>query len=993
MDLLRGRRMVGGKTSRAPGLVCGRRNARLEELFMRLPSRTSSGRFRLEQLESRSAPATLTVTTLNDSGPGSLRAAIDTANLDSISDRIVFDPSIQGGTVNLTTPINPPADSADNAQPVGPCALVVRTPIRIQGTGETIFRPNSIPAPPPFNAQFVSKFRLFQVTSFGDLTLENLTLSGGSARGGSSASGGGAAGLGGAIYNQGTLRILGCTLTGNEAVGGSAGSGALSGGGGMGGSGGTNGSGGAPNGGGPATAFSGTGGVGRFGGGGGAGKSGQAGAEGGAGGEGGPGGFGGGGGTGANGGAGAGKDAIPGDGGSGGAGGFGGGGGAGGVRGAAPAGSAGLAGDGTGGGGGFGAGRGADGGGSGGGGAGMGGAVFNQGGSIVLFNSTITGNSATGGGAGKGATAGSGLGGGLFNLNGTLSSTNVTIAGNTADSGAALVNLSLEVGSATSTQTATLFIANSILANGAGRSDLVNTRKNGSATVNATGPNLASVVVSSNGGTFVGTPFTVADPNLGPLAKNGGLTQTLAPNPGSPALDAGTKDAAVNALLTTDQRGPGFLRLSNGAVDLGAFEVQVPVVIAPNALPSAVVSVAYSQTLTASGSPGPYTFAVTAGALPTGITLTPAGQLVGTPTSPGTATFTVTAANGTAEVGTTVFTLTVTAPTPFLIGGATDGSVRSLTNGTLGTPFTALPGLGVAARSAVADVTGDGLPDFVVGAGPNAASLVAVVDGKSGAEVVQFVAFEESFQGGVFVAAGDLDGDGKAEVVVTADESGGPVVAVYRGAQLAAGLGGDVAQITRFFGIAGDPNFRGGCRPALADLNGDGAADLVIAAGVQGGPRIAFFDGQSLKVGSPDPSRLIGDFFAFEDTLRNGAFVAAGDFNGDGKAEVVFGGGPGGAPRVRVFDGAILLTAPSFRNVDAISEAAQLANYFAGDSSLRGGVRLAVHDAALLTGSGDGEASRVREFRAANLLTNANPTPDREHDPFAAVLARGVFVG
>ena len=55
------------------------------------------------------------------------------------------------------------------------------------------------------------------------------------------------------------------------------------------------------------------------------------------------------------------------------------------------------------------------------------------------------------------------------------------------------------------------------------------------------------------------------------------------------------------------------------------------------------------------------------------------------------------------------------------------------------------------------------------------------------------------------------------------------------------------------------------------------------------------------------PPKLVGDFFVFEPTLRNGVFVAAGDLNGDGKAEVVFGGGPGGGPRVMALDGAAVV--------------------------------------------------------------------------------------
>src|SRR4029079_8234107 len=62
--------------------------------------------------------------------------------------------------------------------------------------------------------------RLFQVTTTGSLTLQNLTLRGGTALG-APGGGGGSAGLGGAIENQGNLSIIGCTLTGNLALGGS----------------------------------------------------------------------------------------------------------------------------------------------------------------------------------------------------------------------------------------------------------------------------------------------------------------------------------------------------------------------------------------------------------------------------------------------------------------------------------------------------------------------------------------------------------------------------------------------------------------------------------------------------------------------------------------------------------------------------------------------------------------------------------------------------
>ena len=73
-----------------------------------------------------------------------------------------------------------------------------------------------------------------------------------------------------------------------------------------------------------------------------------------------------------------------------------------------------------------------------------------------------------------------------------------------------------------------------------------------------------------------GTPSVTSDPILGPLANNGGPTQTFALLSGSPAINAGNNASAVDAgnnSLTTDQRGTGFPRIMNGTVDIGAFEV------------------------------------------------------------------------------------------------------------------------------------------------------------------------------------------------------------------------------------------------------------------------------------------------------------------------------------------------------------------------------------------------------------------------------------
>jgi parallel beta-helix repeat protein len=79
-------------------------------------------------------------------------------------------------------------------------------------------------------------------------------------------------------------------------------------------------------------------------------------------------------------------------------------------------------------------------------------------------------------------------------------------------------------------------------------------------------PNLAT---TDGGGNHLGVA-----PGVGALASNGGATQTLALLPGSGAIDAA--GAAVPSFPGNefDQRGAGYARLVNGALDAGAFEVQ-----------------------------------------------------------------------------------------------------------------------------------------------------------------------------------------------------------------------------------------------------------------------------------------------------------------------------------------------------------------------------------------------------------------------------------
>ena len=233
---------------------------------------------------------------------------------------------------------------------------------------------------------------------------------------------------------------------------------------------------------------------------------------------------------------------------------------------------------------------------------------------------------------------------------------------------------------------------------------------------------------------------------------------------------------------------------------------------------------------------------------------------------------------------------------------------------------------------ASADVNGDGTADMVVAPGAGRGSDIRVIDGLSGASIASFLAYESSFIGGSYAVAADLNGDGKAEIITGTDQGGGPRVRVFDGASVASGAA-EPTVLADFFAID-DPEFRGGVRVTLGDLNRDGISDLVVSAGFGGGPRIAGYDGAALAQGQKVP--LFSDFFAFEPELRNGAYPAVGDTDGDGYGDLIVGAGPGGGPRVKLFDGKAMLG----------NELQVRRDSFAGSATDRTGVRVAAIAAA-----------------------------------------------
>ena len=401
----------------------------------------------------------------------------------------------------------------------------------------------------------------------------------------------------------------------------------------------------------------------------------------------------------------------------------------------------------------------------------------------------------------------------------------------------------------------------------------------------------------------VGLPFSF---QLTPTGGDSTLPYAVSVDPNNNPLPPGLLVSPSGLISgTPTQSGPFQVQFrvsqSNGLRGTTLSYLQVTnaqpgvVVISPATLPDGKAGVAYSQLLTATGGTGAVNFALSAGTLPAGLTLSFNGLISGTPTTTGPSSFTVSATDSVGNVGYAQYGITIgTNPTPplagpFIAAGSGQGGLVSIFNAN-GTPRLTFAPYGTGYQGAInvaqGDVNGDGVADLVTGTGAGVAPHVLVLDGNTLAVISSFYAYAEQFLGGVRVAAGDVDGNGKAEVVTGTGPGSAPNVCVFNGTT------GATQQ--SFYAYA--PEYLGGINVAAGDVTGDGKADIITGSGVGVSPHVVVFDSAT--------AQAIYSFYAYLPQFKGGVNVGAGDVDGDGKADILTGAGPGGDPHVKVFSGA-----------------------------------------------------------------------------------------
>jgi hypothetical protein len=242
----------------------------------------------------------------------------------------------------------------------------------------------------------------------------------------------------------------------------------------------------------------------------------------------------------------------------------------------------------------------------------------------------------------------------------------------------------------------------------------------------------------------------------------------------------------------------------------------------------------------------------------------------------------------------------------FVFLGGPSG-VPATPSATLDNPANQAGGRFGASVAAAGDVNADGLADVVVGAdmqdngAVDEGNAFVYLGGPSGVPATPSATLDNPTNqasggfGGAVAAAGDVDADGFADLIVGADSQWDDAVSdgqayLYRGAwsgipaSPSLTLDNPADQLTGFFGAAVAP---------AGDVDGNGCADVIVGAAFQDDPAMNQGDA-FVYLGSPEglaaePGTTLRNP-TFEPLALFGVSVAsAGDANGDGFADVVVG--------------------------------------------------------------------------------------------------------
>jgi hypothetical protein len=164
------------------------------------------------------------------------------------------------------------------------------------------------------------------------------------------------------------------------------------------------------------------------------------------------------------------------------------------------------------------------------------------------------------------------------------------------------------------------------------------------------------------------------------------------------------------------------------------------------------------------------------------------------------------------------------------------------------------------------------------------------------AELLDIMAYATEFSGGVRVASGDVNGDGRDDVFVGTGPGTRARVKAF------SGLDGSQLYVIP----VGPAGYTGGVHVGAGDVNGDGFFDVIAGTSASSGATVRVFDGQDGSLA-----------YAFNPFPGSGTVeirVAGADLTGDDRDDLIVGRGPSTVSTVQTFDGVTRGMLDSFRS-------------------------------------------------------------------------------
>lgn len=255
-------------------------------------------------------------------------------------------------------------------------------------------------------------------------------------------------------------------------------------------------------------------------------------------------------------------------------------------------------------------------------------------------------------------------------------------------------------------------------------------------------------------------------------------------------------------------------------------------------------------------------------------------------------------------------------------------------NGKIESSFAPIKNYAKGVNLASGDINGDKSPEIIMTQSVGGEPLVKIFS-ENGQLISEFYAYDKKFRGGVNIAVGDINKDGKKEIITAPMGNGGPNVRAFdHKGKLMANF------------MAYDKNYRGGVNIACGDVNGDGYEEMITGPGKNLLPEVRIFQknklikkfiaydknyrgGVNVAVGKTEkgttgkkykiitapansggphirifeyPGTVVGQFFSYSSNYRNGVNVAMADLNNDGYDEIITATRSGGSPHIKSFN-------------------------------------------------------------------------------------------